>query len=53
MKGMKSLEFRIWSRSFNKKKTGTVRFKYLTKIRDQMRNIRSIRLDKNFKIIKR
>jgi hypothetical protein len=52
MKGMKSLEFRIWSRSFNKEKTGTIRFEYLTKVRNQMRNIRSIRLDKNFKIIK-
>lgn len=52
MKGIKSLEFRIWSRSFNKKKTGTAQFDYLTKVRDQMRNIRSIRLDKNFQIIK-
>lgn len=52
MKGMKSLEFRIWSRSFNKIKVGSARFDYLTKVRNQMRNIRSIRLDKNFKIIK-
>lgn len=52
MKGMKALEYRIWSRSFNKKKAGLDRFNYLTKIRNQMRNIRSIRLDKKFKIIK-
>jgi LAGLIDADG endonuclease len=52
MKGMKSLEYRIWSRSFNKFKAGSVRFDYLTKVRNQMRKIRSIRLDKNFKIIK-
>jgi hypothetical protein len=53
MKGMKALEYRIWSRSFNKIKAGSVRFDYLTKVRNQMRNIRTIRLDKNFKIIKR
>lgn len=52
MKGMKALEYRIWSRSFNKKKARSDRFDYLTKVRNQMRNIRSIRLDKNFKIIK-
>jgi hypothetical protein len=51
MKGMKSLEYRIWARSFNKLKVGEARFEYLSKIRNQMRNIRSIRLDKNFKII--
>ena len=51
MKGMKSLEYRIWARSFTKSKNYVVheRFEYLTKIRDQMRQIRSIRLDKNFK----
>ena len=49
MKGMKSLEIRIWSRSYNKEKSGLKRFEYLTKVRDQMRQIRSIRLDKNFK----
>ena len=82
MKGMKSLEYRIWARSFGKKKAvasassvcrgpsilspayageesrgGTAlageRFEYLTKVRDQMRNIRSIRLDKAFKIVQR
>jgi hypothetical protein len=51
MKGMKSLEYRIWARSFNKIKVGKARFEYLTKVRNQMRNIRSIRLDKNFQII--
>ncbi len=51
MKGMKSLEYRIWARSFNKIKVGQARFEYLTKVRNQMRNIRSIRLDKNFKLI--
>ena len=46
MKGMKALEYRIWARSFNKKGSG--RFEYMTKIQNLMRNIRSIRLDKNF-----
>lgn len=44
MKGMKSLEYRLWSRSFNKRKRG---FDYLLKIRKKMRNVRSIRFDKN------
>jgi hypothetical protein len=52
MKGMKSLEYRIWARSFNKMKVGAARFEYLTKVRNQMRNIRSIRLDKAFRVIK-
>lgn len=47
MKGMKALEYRIWARSFNKNASGT--FEYITKIQNLMRNIRSIRLDKNFK----
>gem|GEM_PF-904705 len=47
MKGMKSLEFRIWSRSFSKKKQDYIT---LLKTRELMRSIRSIRLDKNFKI---
>lgn len=46
MKGMKALEYRIWARSFNKKTSGG--FEYMTKIQNLMRNIRSIRLDKNF-----
>jgi Cytochrome C and Quinol oxidase polypeptide I/LAGLIDADG endonuclease len=53
MKGMKSLEYRIWARSFSKMKKGIERFIYLTKVRDQMKNIRSIRLDEAFKIIHR
>lgn len=47
MKGMKSLEYRIWARSFSKDKKD---FDYMTKIQNLMRNIRSIRLDKNFKM---
>ena len=47
MKGMKSLEYRIWARSFSKIKKD---FKYMTDIQNLMRNIRSIRLDKNFKM---
>jgi hypothetical protein len=47
MKGMKSLEFRIWSRSFSKKKQD---YNTLLKTRELMRSIRSIRLDKKFKI---
>lgn len=46
MKGMKALEYRIWARSFNKKASGG--FEYMSKIQNLMRNIRSIRLDKNF-----
>ena len=46
MKGMKSLEYRIWARSFNKKNKG---FNYLLKIRDKMLNIRSIRFTKFWK----
>ena len=43
---MKALEYRIWARSFSKDKKD---FEYMTKIQNLMRNIRSIRLDKNFK----
>jgi hypothetical protein len=53
MKGMKALEYRIWARSFNKMKTGNERFIYLTKVRNQMRKIRSIRLNSTFKIVDR
>lgn len=45
MKGMKALEFRIWARSLNKKEKN---FEYLLQIRNLMRNIRSIRFDKNY-----
>ena len=47
MKGMKALEYRIWARSFE---TPNKDFEYLMKIRNTMRNIRSIRLNKNFSI---
>ena len=50
MKGMKALEYRIWARSFNKKASGG--FEYMTKIKNLMRNIRSIRLDKNLTLQK-
>ena len=43
---MKALEYRIWARSFNKKKD----FESMKNIQNLMRNIRSIRLDKNFKM---
>ena len=43
MKGMKAVEFRIWARSFNKMKKGQARFEYLTRVRDQMRKLRSLR----------
>lgn len=55
MKGMKSLEYRIWARSFNKvkaTKTADERYKYLVRVREKMRSIRSIRLDNAFNIIK-
>jgi hypothetical protein len=47
MKGMKALEFRIWARSFSKKEKD---FESMIKIQNLMRSIRSIRLDKNFKM---
>ena len=47
MKGMKSLEYRIWARSFSKNNKN---FESLSKVKNLMRNIRSIRLDKNFEI---
>lgn len=52
MKGMKSLEFRIWSRSFKKREKypASERYEYLAKIQDQMRNIRSIRMNENYQV---
>ena len=47
MKGMKALEYRIWSRSFNKYKGNYIE---LDKVRNLIRKIRLIRLDKNFHI---
>jgi hypothetical protein len=40
MKGMKAVEYKIWSRSFNKDKGN---FEKLIKIREQMRKLRSVR----------
>lgn len=47
MKGMKALEYKIWSKSFNKYKGNYIE---LNKVRDLMRKIRLIRLDKDFHI---
>lgn len=44
MKGMKAVEYKIWARSFNKNKGN---FKKLTKIREQMRKLRSVRAQKS------
>lgn len=49
MKGMKALEYRIWARSFVKFKGN---FNELNKIRNLVKDIRLIRLDKNCKIQK-
>lgn len=46
MKGVKSLKYRLWSRSFNKRQRG---FAYLQLMQQKMRQIRSIKFDKNFK----
>lgn len=52
MKGMKALEFRIWRRSFKKRENLEVpqRYEYLAKIQEQIRNIRSIRLNENYQV---
>ena len=47
-KGMKAVEFRIWSRSYVKHKGD---FEKLYKIREIIRNLRSIRLNEKFKNI--
>ena len=44
MKGMKALEFRLWSRSFNKRKRG---FEYLQAMQRKMRQMRSIKRRQN------
>lgn len=49
LKGIKSLEYRIWARSFTKKKE----FEYLIDIKNLMKNIPSIRQDKTFKLKKK
>ena len=51
MRGMKSLEFRIWFRSFVKMSHKKDRYAYLKDILDKMRKIRSIRLDKTFNMV--
>lgn len=45
MKGMKTVEFRIWARSYVKYKGS---YEKLRKIRDNIRILRKIRLDNNF-----
>ena len=40
MKGRKSLEYRIWARSFNKRKRG---YEYLLKIQEKIRNLKTWR----------
>ena len=47
MKGMKALEYRIWARSFNKDKRNYIE---LNKVRNLIRKIRLIRVDKFFHI---
>jgi len=47
MKGMKALEYRIWARSFNKYKGNYIE---LNKVRNLIRKIRLIRVDKFFHI---
>jgi hypothetical protein len=47
MKGMKALEYRIWARSFQKNKGN---YDELNKVRNIIRNIRTIRLDRNCRI---
>lgn len=42
MKGMKAVEYKIWSRSFNKSKGS---YEELFKIREQIRKLRLIRPD--------
>jgi len=44
MKGMKAVKYKIWSRSFNKDKGN---FEKLTKIREQIRKLRSVRAQKS------
>ena len=46
MKGMKAVEFRIWSRSFVKYRG---KFAELNKIRESVRVMRQIRLDKIYR----
>ena len=45
MKGRKSLEYRVWARSFNKKRKD---FEYMSQMQDKLRKIRYYRPDKSF-----
>jgi hypothetical protein len=45
MKGMKSLEYRIWARAYVKHKGDFIQ---LNTIREQMRGIRAIRFNREF-----
>jgi hypothetical protein len=45
MKGMKAVEYKIWSRSFNKDKGNFVQ---LAKIREQIRKLRTVRAKKSY-----
>jgi hypothetical protein len=44
MKGMKAVEYKIWSRSFNKSKGS---YEELFKIREQIRKLRLVRAQKS------
>jgi len=48
MKGMKTVEFRIWARSYVKDKGN---YEKLRKLRDNIRVLRKIRLNKNFVLV--
>lgn len=50
MKGMKAVEFRIWARSFVKHKGN---YEKLSKIRDNIRIMRKVRLNENFLVHKK
>nr|YP_010218699.1 LAGLIDADG endonuclease [Morchella brunnea]UBU98536.1 LAGLIDADG endonuclease [Morchella brunnea] len=50
MKGMKSVEFRIWARSFVKHKGN---YEKLSKIRENIRVLRKIRLNEKFQVNKK
>lgn len=50
MKGMKSVEFRIWGRSFVKYKGN---YEKLREIRENIRVLRKIRLDNDYRVIKK
>jgi hypothetical protein len=50
MKGMKSIEYRIWARSFMKTTRGSKGYDYLLEIQHKLRKIRSIRLNGLFKV---